>query len=407
MMRGYQELYELFTSIADRRGRQGRDHILAEVLFLTFVAILAGCDNAEAVVEFVEENETWFRKIIALPGGIPAHDMVLRALALAGPDEVERVTRAWVDAMRAPGVVTTDGGHVAFDGKTLRGSLDKSSGLGAVHMVGAYLIDAGLTLGTIKVDDKSNEITAIPDLIRVLNLKGATVTIDAMGCQTAIAREIVDAGADYVLQVKGNQLKLEENIKASFAAALRRRLPGEATPKLERFREVDKGHGRIEQRTCVLSRDLSGIENAADWKGLSGVAMVAREVQTVTTGKVSKEIAYFILSKQTASAEDIARTIRNHWAIETTLHWSLDVTFGEDGHRVIDRNGAANLARLRRLAHGIIKNATGYGMSMARVRMVCGWNPDRLLQVLAGQVIERKRKRRVLDPKRHKPMKTK
>lgn len=405
-MRGYQQLYELFTSVPDRRGKKGREHILAEVLFITFVAILAGCNDAEAVVDFLERNEAWFRKIVLLPRGIPAHDMVLRALALAAPEEVERVARAWVDAMQAPGVLTTDGGQVAFDGKTLRGSLDKSSGVGAVHMVGAYLIDAGLTLGTIKVDDKSNEITAIPDLIRVLNLKGATVTIDAMGCQTAIAREIVDAGADYVLQVKGNQPKLEANIKASFAEALRRRLPGEVKPKLERHKEVDKGHGRIEQRTCVLSRDLSSIENAADWKGLSGVAMVAREVHSVTSGKVSKEIAYFILSKQTATAEDLARTIRNHWAIETTLHWSLDVTWGEDGHRIIDRNGAANLARLRRLAHGIVKNATGYGMSMARVRLVCGWNPDSLLKVLAGQVIERKRKRRVLDPKRHTSMKT-
>lgn len=237
----------------------------------------------------------------------------------------------------------------------------------------------------------------ISDLIRVLKLKGATVTSEAMGCQTAIAREIVDAGADYVPQVKGNQLKLDENIKASLAEALRRRVPGEVKPKLERHKEVDKGHGRIERRTGVLSRDLSGIENAAGWKGLSGVAIVAREVHSVTSGKVSK---------QTATAEDLARTICNHWAIETTLQWSLDVTWGEVGHRIIDRNGAANLARLRRLAHGIVKNATGYGVSMARVRLVCGWNPVSLLQVLAGQVIARKRKRRVLDPTRHKRVKT-
>ena len=272
-MSGYQQLFELFSTLRDPRGRQGRDHILAEVLFITFVAVVAGNNNAEAVVDFLEDHEAWFRKLLLLPGGIPAHDMVLRALALVDPDELERVVRAWVDAMRMPGVLTSEGGHVAFDGKTLRGSLDKSSGLGAVHMVGAYLIDLGLTLGTIKVDDKSNEITAIPELIRALNLKGTTVTIDAMGCQTEIAREIVNAGAYYVLQVKGNQPTLEANIKSTFAEALRRRKPGEAKVKLERHTEVDKGHGRIEQRTLVLSRDLSGIENAADWADLSGVAI--------------------------------------------------------------------------------------------------------------------------------------
>ncbi len=174
------------------------------------------------------------QKIVLLPGGIPAHDMVLRALALVDPDEVEHVVRTWVDAMRASGVLTSEDGHVAFDGKTLRGSLDKSSGLGAVHMVGAYLIDMGLTLGTIKVDDKSNEITAMSELIRVLNLKGTTVTIDAMGCQIEIAREIINADADYVLKVKANHSTLEANIKATFAEALRRRTPGEVKPKLER-----------------------------------------------------------------------------------------------------------------------------------------------------------------------------
>lgn len=405
-MCGYQRLFELLSNVRDPRGRQGREHILAEVLFVTLVAVLAGSSNAEDVSDFVHENEAWFRKFLVLPAGIPAHDMVLRALAIVDPEELEAVLRTWVDALCAPGVVTTDGGHVAFDGKSLRGSLDKSSRLGAVHMVGAYLIDNGLTLGTIKVDDKSNEITAIPELIRALNLKGAMVTIDAMGCQTEIAREIIDAGADYLLQVKGNQPTLEANVQATFAEALRRRKPGEAKAELLRHRDVDKGHGRIEQRTCILSRDLSGIENASDWKGLSGLAMVAREVENLTTHKVTKEIAYFIYSRSTMTAQELLATNRNHWNIES-MHWSLDVTFGEDSHRIIDRNGAANLARIRRLAHGMVKKATGWGMSMARVRKRCGWNPDLILKVLAGEVIAREPKRRVLDRNRNKPMKTK
>ena len=404
-MCGYQRLYELFSTITDKRGRQGRDHILAEVLFATFVSVLAGCDNAEAVCAFLEVNELWFRQFIILPGGIPAHDMVLRALALVDPDELELIIRTWVDALRVPGVLTTEGGHVAFDGKSLRGSLDKSSGLKAVHMVGAYLSDAGLTLGTIKVDDKSNEINAIPNLIRALNLKGATITIDAMGCQTEIANAIIEAGANYVLQVKGNQLTLEKNIADTFTAALQRSRVGEPKVTLDRFKDTDKGHGRIEQRSCYLSRDISQIERAKAWKGLSGVVMMARQRETLSTGKISKEIAYFTISDPTATAQDIARVIRKHWAIENTLHWTLDVTFGEDAHRIVNRRGAENLARLRRFGHGMIKNATGYGQSMTRIRQRCGWNPNNLLTVMTGGVISRERKRRVLDPNRFKPMK--
>jgi predicted transposase YbfD/YdcC len=209
----------------------------------------------------LRNNEAWFRRFVILPGGIPAHDMVLRALALVDPDEFEAVIRAWVQSLSDLGVFTTEGGHVAIDGKALRGSLNKASGFSAVHMVGAYLIDAGLTLGTIKVDDKSNEITMIPDLIRALNFKGATVTIDAMGCQTAIAARIIDAGANYVLQVKDNQPTVQKNIDETFKELLRRRKPGEAKAEIDRYREVDKVHGHIEQRTCIVCRDLSGIEH--------------------------------------------------------------------------------------------------------------------------------------------------
>ena len=228
-----------------------------------------------------------------------------------------------------------------------------------------------------------------------------------MGCQTAIAAEIIAADADYVLQVKGNQPTLQSEIEGTFEEVMRRRKPGEAKVALDRYREVDKGHGRIEQRTCIVCRDLSGITNTQAWEGLTGIALIAREVENLTTKKVSKELSYYILSNADVDARDIARTIRNHWAIESSLHWTLDVTFGEDGHRVIDRNGAANLARLRRLAQGMIKNATGYGMSMTRVRDVCGWNADNLLKVLAGEVIARPRLRRALDPKRFKSPKTK
>jgi hypothetical protein len=220
------------------------------------------------------------------------------------------------------------------------------------------------------------------------------------------------SGLDPTMQAGGscadisNQPKLEADIKATFAEALRRRKPGEAKVELQRYTDVDKGQGRIEQRTCVLSRDLSGIENAAPWKGLAGLAMAAREVEDLTTHKVSKEIAYFIYSGQATTARGLLTTNRNHWNMES-MHWTIDVTFGEDAHRIINRNGAANLSRIRRIAHGMVKNTTGWGMSMPRVRKRCGWNPDLILKVLAGEVIERQRKRRVLERTRNKPMKTK
>jgi len=384
---GYRELFRLSIRIPDWRSDLGKLHRLSEVLFIMVVALIAGAQDCEGISRFGRKNIVWLRQFLTLKHGAPRHDMYLRVLAAVPAEHLEGLVRAWSSALRAPGALTVDGQHVAFDGQSLRGSADRAAGQGPVHMVSAFLVEAGFTLGTLRVDDKSNEITAIPDLIRSLNLKGATISSDAMGCQREIAAVAREAGAHYLLQVKENQPTLLQNIKTSMAEATRRRRPGEAPAQLEKHRHVDKGHGRIETRVCALSRDLSGIEKRAEWKDLAGIASVLREREDVISGKTSREISYYILSNAQATAADVASLARNHWAIENGLHWSLDVVWGSDAHGIRDRNAAENMARLRRFCAGMVKQSVGWGMSGKGVREDCAWDPDTILRVLAGEVI--------------------
>ena len=252
------------------------------------------------------------------------------------------------------------------------------------------------------MEEKSNEIKAIPDLINSLDLRGATVTIDAMGCQREIAKDIRAVGADYILQVKDNQPTLLDNAKQTAAEIARRRKPGEPPASFDRHREVDKGHGRLETRICVLTRDLSMIERRSDWADLAAIAIMLRETEHLVSGKKTQETSYYIVSSATATAKEVSKTIRDHWNIECGLHWSLDVVWGSDAHQVRERRCAENFGRLRRFAAGLVKQSTGARMSGRQLRHQCGWEPDTILRVLAGEVIDRPTTRRVLDPKRRK-----
>ncbi len=290
-----------------------------------------------------------------------------------------------------------DGGHVAFDGKTMRGSANKAAGTSGVHMVGAMLTGCGFVLGNEKVDVKSNEITAIPLLIRSLNLVGATVTIDAMGCQRTIADEIRTAGAHYVLQVKDNQAGLRAEVAAIAADVAERRTGGVEPALVDRFRSTDKGHGRVETRICYVIRDLESMTRRALWRDLSGVVVLLRETYHVGRDTTTEEMSHYIISDPDASAKDISKVIRAHWEIENSLHWSLDVVWGEDGHQLRDATAAANLSRLRRLALSMVKHATGDRMSGSRVRQLCMGQPEAIMKVLAGEKLHRAARKR---PKR-------
>jgi predicted transposase YbfD/YdcC len=389
---GYQRLFWLSKQIPDWRKPQGSRHDVPEALFVAVVALLAGAQDCEGIARFGRSHLGWLRQVLTLANGIPSHDFFLRLFAAIKPEQFEALVRVWQQALVEPDAMRVDGFQVAFDGQSLRASVDRGRGLGPVHMVSAFLTEAGFTLGCVRTADKSNEITAIPDLMRSLNLVGATITIDAMGCQREIAKVAVECGADYLLQAKENQPTLLENIKVGLVKACEKAKPGEKKTRPDRHVEVDKGHGRVETRTTIVCKDLSAIERPEDWAGLAGIASVLRERFDCLSGHTSKEISFYILSKAKASAAEVAKLARNHWAIES-LHWSLDVVWGSDAHTIRNRTGAENMARVRRFCAGMVKRSAGWGINSKGIREICGWKPDVIFQVLAGQVIHMERKR--------------
>ena len=273
-----------------------------------------------------------------------------------------------------------EGRHIAVDGKSLRRSFDRAAGRSAVHSVAAFASAQGLVLGQVSVRDKENEIVAIPRLLTLLDLRGATVTIDAMGCQTAIARAITEAGGHYVLQVKNNQPTLRRQIEAFFADAARTARPlDDPAPKVQTDEATDAGHGRIETRRCHLSKDLSYVDGAADWAALTAIAKVERIRHNKSTGQTSTESAYYILSDPEATAARVNDLVRAHWTIENRIHWVLDVTFDEDRCRVRKGNAAENFAIIKRAAINMLRNAPNPGskrqkVSIARRRRICLMN---------------------------------
>ena len=397
---GYIQLLKSFSEIPDPRADLGKRHRLDDILFIALVGLLAGANDAEGMVRFAKANLVWFKGLLTLDHGIPSHDTLLRVLAVVCTALIEDVLRSWVASLRELCGEPTAGWHLPIDGKTERGSCDRASGKKAIHSVSVFLSELGVVLGQRVVGEKSNEIVAIPDLLRSLNISGATITIDAMGCQREIAHVAIERNANYILQVKKNQPLLLLACQKSAAAAVSRPPAGESPAPVEKYRQVDKGHGRVETRTCTLLSDLSYVENRDDWAGLKKIAVIARERHTVLTGKTTKETAYYIVSEATATAKNVLETTRNHWGIENRLHWVLDVSYAEDKQRVRNHNAAESLGILRRIAAGMIAQSTGERMSGHGLRQICGCNPDVLLQVLRGEKVSTPVTRRTLDPKR-------
>ena len=346
-MKGSYEIEQLkvmLGQIPDPREARGKRHALVDVLFIALVAMVAGADGADGMEDFGDAHEDWFRQFLPLEHGIPSQDTFLRVFATLEPDALGTIFREWV----AGGWRKTHGeGHVALDGKTIRRSFDTASGGKAIHMVSAWLSEDGLVLGQVAVKEKSNEIKAIPELLRLLDVRGTTVTIDAMGCQRAIAEQIVDSDADYILAVKDNQPTLRGNIVSCFADADRDSRPmDDPAPEVDVASETDAGHGRVEERLCRLIRDLAWVEQRDNWKGLSAIAEVVAIRTDKSSGKTSAELRYYIVSSATAGAADVLHAVRSHWGIENRLHWVLDVTFAEDFSRIRAGHAAKNLAVL-------------------------------------------------------------
>jgi predicted transposase YbfD/YdcC len=282
------------------------------------------------------------------------------------------------------------GKHIAVDGKTSRCSLDTAHGNPAIHTVSAWLSDEGLVLGQIKTADKSNEITAIPELLRVIDVRGATVTIDAMGCQMEIAKTIVDGGGHYLLAVKENQPALHQDLVATFAEAADDRMRSvdeSARPAVEVFEESDKGHGRVEKRSVELCRDLGWMMTADRWDGLACLVKVTRERTVLATHKTSMETAYYIGSDARLDAPGAANRIRRHWSVENELHWVLDMAFREDEARHRARNTAQNMTTLRHFALNLLKRDPDRKHGVANSRKRAGWDHDYLLRILTSEAL--------------------
>lgn len=390
----WRQLLTFSEHVADPRDPRGQLYSLPELLLVIMAGLLAGSQNAEDIAYFGELHEEWLRSLSPYKHGTPHHDAILRILGRLDPAAVENLVRQWIAALVESHGSGVDGGHVAIDGKTMRGSANKAAGKSGVHMVGAMLTGCGFVLGNERVDAKSNEIKAIPLLLRSLNLAGATVTVDAMGCQRAIAEEIRAAGAHYVLQVKDNQPGLRAEVEAIAAEVAGRRTETVEPDLVDRFRSVTKGHGRVETRICYVVRDLSSMTRRDLWTDLDGVVVMLRETYNVSRQTTTQEMSYHIISDPSATAKSIGQQIRDHWKIENTLHWSLDVVWGEDGHQLREATAAENLSRLRRLALSIIKQATGERMSGSRVRQRCMGDPASIPGILAGEKVHRARRKR-------------
>lgn len=365
-----------FADLNDPRIERTKRHLLSDIVALTICGVLCGAESWVDIAAYGEAKQTWLKQFLALPNGIPSHDTLGDVFARLDPEAFQR---CFVDWMRATAALS-DGQVIAIDGKTLRGSGDRVLGKRAIHMVSAWASANGLVLGQVKVDDKSNEITAIPALLDVLALSGCIVTIDAMGCQTDIAAQIVDQDADYVLSLKENQGRLYQDVKELFDHARSLRQPPFA---LDHARTVEKDHGRIEIRDCWTLFDPDGfstLRTTADWKGLQTLVMVKRERRV--QGKSSHETAFFIASLA-APARRLLDCTRCHWSIENSLHWVLDVTFHEDACRVRKDHAPQNLALIRHLALNLFKTDTSIRASVHTKRLRAGWDDAFLLALLS------------------------
>jgi predicted transposase YbfD/YdcC len=345
--------------------------LLLDIIVMALCGVIGNCDDWPDIALFAQQRQSWFKRFLQMPGGVPSHDTFERVFAALDLRAFERCCLAWLrEVADLVGL-----GHIAIDGKTLCGSAGSTRG--PLHLVSAWATQAHVTLAQVAVDGKSNEITAIPQLLELLDLSGALVTIDAIGCQKAIAQKIVAGGGDYVLVVKGNQERLLADIQQIVTAALDGDLPARVVAQ---HTTVERGHGRQEERSCVVVHQVAGIRDRKLWSHLTTVGMCRRE-RTVN-GQPSTEVCYFMGSRR-MGARRYALALRSHWGIENGLHWQLDVSFREDASRIENRHGAANLALLRKLALSLLKQHP-HKDSIARKRKRAALSPEFLAETLAA-----------------------
>jgi predicted transposase YbfD/YdcC len=360
----------VFAGLPDpRRETENKLHLLTDVLTIATCAVIGGADTWDDIAEFGNTKEAFFRRFLPLPNGIPSPDTFARVFAKLDPEAFACAFGRWMAAAcKATGLVP-----IAIDGKSARAA-KKATATGCLHLVSAWATANRLSLGQLSVPEGSNEIAVIPDLLRVLDLKGAIVTLDAAGCQAENAKIIREQGGHYVLAVKGNQPTLHEAVQAVFESAVEADFEG---IKYDTHEEIEEGHGRREERYVTVIYDPEGLPEA--WEDAKAVIHVGRERELA--GRNASTSHYYITS-HAGAAEQLAELIRGHWGIES-MHWVLDVVFGEDDSRVRQGHAGANLAMVRKVALALLKRAPGKRTTPTK-RLKAGWDDDYLLQVLRG-----------------------
>lgn len=336
-----------FSTLKDPRRHNVR-HVFTDILSIAILAVLCKSDDWTEVVEWASAHYDWLKSFLALPKGLPSADTFRRVFARIDPLAFERCFVAWTQALAQ----ASQGRLVAIDGKALRRSFEHAWDKQGLHLVSAWSVENQLVLGQVAIEQKSNEITAIPKLLELLNLQGAILSIDAIGCQSEIARQIVAAQADYVLAVKDNQPTLHAKVKSLLDEAILERfqdMPGDY------FEQTDAGHGRIEIRRVWVSDQVQHLKGIGDWPGLASIAAVECR-REVIGGKTSTERRYFISSLKGCNAQRMAQAVRGHWGVENQLHWRLDMSFREDESRIRQGQGAQNFSRIRRIVLNVLRS---------------------------------------------------
>lgn len=360
-----------FQDLPDPRVERTRKHPLINIVFMAVCGVLSGSNSIAGIHEFAIDRRSWFVRYLDLTNGIPSEDTFGRVLARIDPAAFEKCLLSWIQTVQE----LTEDHLVAIDGKTLRGSGDHERGRAAIHMVSAWAAENKLSLGQVVVSEKSNEITAIPELLQLLDISGALVTIDAMGCQREIAERIRDGGGDYALAVKQNQPKLYEQVEGAISEAL----DGD-TEDFDEYQTIENGHGRQETRTYAIVAASASVDPDDLWRDLSAVGIAISE-RVDSQGRQSIESRYYILSRL-MTAPEFAGAVRGHWGIENNLHWQLDVSFREDECRVCRDHAPANLSVIRRFALGLLKRETSCKKGIEIKRMKCAGNNEYREKVL-------------------------
>lgn len=363
---------EYFKALPDPRVKRRQLHDFQDVVMLVLCGVIAGCDEWTSIEEYAKTKINFLKTFLPLKNGIPSHDTFGDIFAKIDPLVFEECFLKWTLGV----CKLFEGEIVSIDGKQLRGSYDSANNKAAIHMVSAWANENRIVLGQVKVDNKSNEITAIPHLLQALALKGCIVTIDAMGCQTAIAEQIIKGQAEYVLALKGNQGLLHQQVKDSF----------EREPVTDIYTEYNNDHGRVETRKYEVLTDLKWVEDVDKWTELNTLIKVQAEVFYKCSQKITKETRYYISSlpiiEKQKNIKTIAKAVRGHWGIETSLHWSLDVSFNEDKSRVRVGYADQNLSTVRKIALNLLRKDDTVKKGIKTKRLRAGWNDEYLRALL-------------------------